>query len=36
MYIYERERENVKNLAKIFKRFLNYSLDTQIVCYRGD
>jgi hypothetical protein len=36
MYIYDGERENVKNLAKILKIFLNYKLDTQIVSYSGD
>jgi hypothetical protein len=36
MYIYDGERENVKNLAKILKIFLNNKLDTKIVSFRGD
>jgi len=36
MYIYDGERENVKNLAKIFKICLNYKLDAKIVSFRGD
>ena len=30
MYIYDGERENVKNLAKIFKIYLKYKLYTKL------
>lgn len=36
MYIYDGESENVKNMAKFLKIFLNYKLDNQIESYSGD